>query len=68
MATYLEIQVYVIQKHGWQPAECWIADVLESHGLTKRRAWNRKGEERIKPCPPDKRMAIEEALRHYKMI
>lgn len=68
MATYLQIQEWVASKYGWIPETCYIADVLESYGLTKRKAWNRKGEERKKPCPIDKRPAIEEALMFFGMI
>lgn len=67
MATYQQIREYVHDHYGWKPETCWIADVLESYGLTRRKAWNRR-EERVKPCPSDKRPAIEEALRHFGMI
>lgn len=68
MATYFQIRLYVTQKYGWTPKECWIADVMNSYGLTKRKAWNRKGEERANPCPLEKRPAIKDALRHFGMI
>jgi hypothetical protein len=68
MATYKQIQAYVKNHFGWTPETCWIADVLASHGLTRRKAWNRKGNERVRPCPNNKRGAIEEALRHFEMI
>jgi hypothetical protein len=47
---------------------CWIAHVLADHGLTKRIAHNRKSPDRRYPCPPDRRPAIVEALRHLGMI
>jgi hypothetical protein len=68
MATYKQIQAYVMNHFGWTPETCWIADVKSSLGISMRKAWNRKGEERVKPCPPEKRHAIEEALRHFRMI
>jgi hypothetical protein len=68
MATYKRIQNYVKIHYFWTPKTCWIADVMSSYGLTHRKAWNRKGEERANPCPPNKRAAIEEALRHFGMI
>jgi len=68
MATYAEIQAYVQKHHGFVPKTCWIAHVKELNGLPTRRAWNRTGPERVAPCPPDKRQAIEEALRHFGMM
>lgn len=41
---------------------CWIADVKERLGFPMRKAWNRRGEVRIEPCPPDKRAAIIAAM------
>jgi hypothetical protein len=68
MATYKQVQAYVKSKSGWTPETCWIADVKASLGIAMRKAWNRRGEDRVKPCPSEKRYAIEEALRHFGMI
>ena len=68
MATYKQIQSYVKTRFGWTPETCWIAEIKHSLGLPMRQAWNREGEERVKPCPLAKRQAIEEALRHFEMI
>ena len=54
MATYKEIQAYVEKRYGYVPETCWIAHVKELSGLPVRRAPNRKGDEREKPCPPDR--------------
>jgi hypothetical protein len=69
MATYRQIQVWVRSKYRFVPQTCWIAHVLSDHGLTTRVAPNRAdAAKRDKPCPPNKRPAIEDALRYFKMV
>jgi hypothetical protein len=69
MATYHEIQKYVLLRHRFIPKPCWIADVKEQHGLTTRIAANRlNSSSRKVPCPPTKKSAIEDALHHFDMI
>lgn len=68
MATYEEIQDFVASKYGFTPETCWIAHVKDMVGLPVRRAWNRKGDEREKPCPPERVEPIKDAMRHSGMI
>jgi hypothetical protein len=68
MATYKQIQDWVKQRHGFVPKTCWIAHVKHMSGLPMREAHNRKGAERIKPCPPERVEPIRSALRHFGMI
>jgi hypothetical protein len=68
MATYREIQDWVKQNYGFVPETCWIADVKSQAGLQMRKAPNRKGAKRVKPCPPGKIEPIRAALRHFGMI
>jgi len=68
MATYREIQAYVKQRYGYQPKTCWIAHVKELVGLPISKAPNRQGEQRVNPCPAEKRADIEEAFRHFRML
>lgn len=68
MATYKEIQFWVKQTYGFVPETCWIADDKNQCGLLMREAPNRKGETRVKPCPPEKIEAIRAALLHFGMI
>ncbi|MBC8492748.1 MAG: hypothetical protein H8D43_03100 [Chloroflexi bacterium] len=69
MATYKQIQDYVKERHGCTVKTCWIAHVKELNGLKLHRAPNREaGDKRKNPCPPSKRLLIEEAMRHYGMI
>jgi hypothetical protein len=69
MATYQQIQKYIRAKDGFAVKTCWIAHVKSDHGLPMREAPNRiSSAKREQPCPPEKRPAIEAALRHFKMI
>lgn len=66
MPTYSEIQKFVQRHHGFVPQTAWITHVKVVWGLSTRQAPNRAGRgRRVVPCPPDKREAIEEALRHF---
>jgi hypothetical protein len=68
MATYREIQNYVKAKYGFEPKPCYIADMKEQAGLPVRRAWNRISDERVYPCPVEKKEALLDAFRHFNMI
>ncbi len=69
MATYREIQDWVRVKSGFVPKTCWIAHVKSDLGLTMRPSTNRYDHPtRVNPCPGDRRLAIEAALRHFNMV
>lgn len=68
MATYRLIREYVRSTEGFDPKTCWVAHVKELNGLRVNRAWNRAGVHRDVPCPPDKRLVIERAFRHFGML
>jgi len=69
MATDAEIQKFVQRHHGFIPKPGWVAHVKEVHGVPTLRGANRARRDReIEPCPPEKREAIEEALRHFGLI
>ena len=68
MTSYKQIQEVVKDKHGWVPKTCWIAHVKELNGLPIRNAPNRRSTERMVPCPPGKRKAIEDAMRTFGML
>ena len=69
MATYTQLGKRVVATHGFMPKTCRIAHVMADHGLTRRVASNRLDPRKRKhPCPPDKRPAIENALRYFGMI
>ena len=65
MATYGKIQQWVRARYGFVPQTCWIAHCKELNGLPVRVAPNRACGGREKPCPPEKRAAIEAAFRHF---
>ena len=69
MATHSEIQTFVQRRHGFIPKTRWIAHVKEVHGVpTVGGAKRARRHRAVEPCPPEKREAIEEALRHFKMM
>jgi hypothetical protein len=68
MATYQQIQKWVKNNYGFVPKTCWIADVKHQSGISMRKAPNRKGQERIYPCPEEKFKQIQQALEHFNMI
>ena len=69
MATYHEIITYVRREYGFVSKTCWIAHVKSDYGLIARTASNRTDpSSRAESCPPDKRLAIVTALRHFGMI
>jgi hypothetical protein len=69
MATDAEIQKFVQRHHGFIPKTGWIAHVKEVHGVPTLRSANRVRRGRdSEPSPPEKREAIEEALRHFGVI
>ncbi len=67
-ATYQEIRKWVLQTYGFEPETCWIAHCKELHGLPAGTTHNRRDEEPVKPCPPDKQLAITKAFQHFGLI
>jgi hypothetical protein len=69
MATDAAIQKFVQRHRGFIPKIGWIAHVKEVHGIPTLRGATRARRGRdIEPCPPEKREAIEEALRQFGMM
>lgn len=69
-ATYAEIQTHVKEQTGLNVTPLYIAQVKAKHGIIERENYNHSKSEttRTLKCPPDKEKAIEDALRHFKMI
>jgi len=67
LATYKQIQEYIVHKYDVAVKTCWIADVKDSHGLVKGPAPNREGE-RKNPCPLKYWDMIKDALKYFGMI
>jgi hypothetical protein len=68
MATYKQITCWIKSNYGWTSKTCWIAHCKELVGLPVVRAPNRRGVERVVPCPTEKRDAIFAAFKHFQMI
>jgi hypothetical protein len=68
-ATYADIKRVTLEIGGFKPETCWIAHVKEQMGLPLLRAPNRRdGAVRVKPCPPEKKQAIVDAMRRLKVL
>ncbi|MGI0102298.1 MAG: hypothetical protein ACREA7_06860 [Nitrosotalea sp.] len=66
--TYKDAESLYRKKYGKTVKTCWIADILRSHGKTKRRAWNRIGNKPMYPCPPNVSPKLEKILKELRMI
>ncbi len=69
-ATYEEIKDYVLKHIGLKVSSLYIAQVKEKCGIIERVNYNQpKSENSRQPkCPPEKEVAIREALKHFRMI
>jgi hypothetical protein len=66
--TYSEIQKFVQRRSGFIPTTGWITHVKAVSGLPTRRGTRAGRGRRVVPCPPEKREAIAQALRHFGLI
>lgn len=68
--TYPEIKAWVLENHGLKVSSLYISQVKRKHGLPVGESHNKpKSEDAKQPqCPPDKMAAIEDALRHFRLI
>ena len=68
-ATYAEIKQYVLDKFGLKVSQLYIAQVKRKHGIIERINYNvGKGKSKAPQVTPEKEAAIDDALRHFKMI
>ena len=69
-ATYDEIKAYVLEYSGLRVGSLYIAQVKQKCGIIERENYNLKKLEnsRQPKCPPEKELAIKEALEHFRMI
>ena len=69
-ATYEEIKDYVLDKHGLQVTNLYIAQVKRKCGIIERENYNKSQKEDAKQpqCPEDKEKAIMDALEHFGMV
>ena len=68
MATNAEIQKFVQRHHSFVPK--MGGSLCQGGSRPIDAPWGEPGRRNrdIEPCPPEKREAIEEALRHFGMI
>lgn len=68
-ATYEEIKQYVFDNTGLKVSQLYVAQVKRKHGLIERSNYNvGDGKSKVPHVPLEKEKAIEDALRHFKMI
>ena len=69
-ATYDEIKIYVLEKHGLKVSSLYISQVKRKCGLDVGQNYNlsKKEDAKVPQCPPEKEAAIMEALKHFQML
>lgn len=69
-ATYEEIKAYVLEKHGLQVTNLYVAQVKRKCGIIERENYDKpKSEDAKQPqCPEDKEKAIKDALEYFGMV
>lgn len=69
-ATYPQIKEYVSNKYGLKVSSLYIAQVKGECGIEVGENYNKSKKEnpRVSQCPPEKREAIMDALRYFRMI
>ena len=69
-ATYGQIKERVLQQTGLKVSSLYIAQIKQKHGIIERENYNKPKSENSKQpkCPPEKEMAITEALKFFGMI
>ena len=68
-ATYAEIKQYVMENAGLNVSQLYIAQFKRKHGLIERINYNvGYAKSKVPQVPMEKELAIEDALRHFKMI
>lgn len=60
----------MLEKHGLQVTNLYIAQVKRKCGIIERENYNKaKSEDAKQPqCPEDKEKAIRDALKHFGMV
>ena len=68
--TYKQIQNYVLEKFRFKVSALYIAQVKKKHGLEVREHYNisKNEKQKIPQCPIEKKEAILDALKHFKMV
>ena len=69
VATYPQIKDYIWEKYGLKVPSAYIAQVKEECGIKERKNYyiGKEGH-KVPNCTPEKREAILDAFKHFKMI
>lgn len=69
-ATYAQIKEYILEKFGLKVSALYIAQIKKKCGIELRENYNKSKKEKqvIPQCTSEKKEAIMDALRHFKMI
>jgi hypothetical protein len=67
LATDLDIQKWVQERHGFVPHPAWITHCKQLCGLAVENV-RLYQQARFHQCPPDKHPAIKQAFRHFGMM
>ena len=69
-ATYEQIKAYVLKHTGLKVSSLYISQVKRKCGLDVGQNYNlsKKEDAKVPQCPPEKKTAIMEALKHFQMI
>ena len=66
-ATYAQVKSWVLENTGLKVSSLYIAQVKAEYGLIERENYNKskKVDQKVPLCPAEKKLAIEQALRHF---
>ena len=69
-ATYEEIKAYVWEKYHLKVSNLYVSQIKRKCGLEVGQNYNLSKSEnpKVPKCPPEKEMAIMDALKHFQMI
>lgn len=69
-ATYGQIKERMLEQTGLKVSSLYISQVKRKCGLEVGQSYNLSKKENAKQpqCPPEKEVAIREALKYYRMI
>ena len=69
-ASYQRIRDYIHEKYGFNIPNLYIAQIKHKLGMEVGINYNlsKKDFHRVPQCPPEKEMAIMEALKHFQML
>ena len=69
-ATYEQIKAYVLEHTGLKVSSLYISQIKRKCGLDVGQNYNlsKKEDAKVPKCPPEKEVAIRDALKYFQMI